>query len=149
MLVKSKCFMRKITRRSNCPISYALDFVGDKWVLLILRDMALQGKRFYKDFLDSEEGMATNVLADRLKMLESAGIIESKRYEKVKTMKVYSLTEKGKALIPALMELWIWGSVYDSETATTPEFLNQVQADKAAAINHIIAGLDEHNPPGK
>ena len=87
--------MRKIKKRSDCPISYSLDILGDKWIMLILRDMALNDKHFYKDFLNAGEGMATNVLSDRLKILETHGIIHSKPYEQLKTMKYYSLTEKG------------------------------------------------------
>ena len=73
--------MRKIEKRSDCPISYSLDILGDKWTMLILRDIALADKHFYKDFLLAGEGMATNVLSDRLKMLETFGIIKSKQYE--------------------------------------------------------------------
>ena len=115
--------MRKIEKRSDCPISYTLDILGDKWTLLILRDIALSGKHFYKDFLQAGEGVATNVLSDRLKMLESYGIIESEIYEKTKTMKYYSLTEKGIELIPILVELWVWGAKSDPETSVSKETL--------------------------
>ena len=115
--------MRKIKKRSDCPISYTLDILGDKWTLLILRDMALNEKHFYKDFLQAGEGVATNVLSDRLKMLESYGIIKGKPYEKMKTMKYYSLTEKGAQLIPVLIELWIWGAKNDPKTSVSTETL--------------------------
>ncbi|MEM9834015.1 MAG: helix-turn-helix domain-containing protein [Bacteroidota bacterium] len=92
--------MRRLDKRSTCPISYSLDLFGDKWVLLILRDIALAKKHFYKDFLEADEKIATNVLSDRLKMLEQQRIIKSRPYEKNKTMKFYFLTEKGVELIP-------------------------------------------------
>ena len=76
--------MKKEIPRSDCPISFALDFLGDKWSLLVIRDLVFEGKRFYKEFLQSKEGIATNILSNRLKRLENAGIITSKVYEKLK-----------------------------------------------------------------
>ena len=70
--------MRNIERRSACPISYSLDILGDKWMMLILRDLALNNKHYYQDFLDAGEGIATNVLSDRLKILEKKAIIKSR-----------------------------------------------------------------------
>lgn len=109
--------MRKIKKRSDCPISYSLDLLGDKWTMLILRDMTLNDKHFYKDFLSAGEGVATNILSDRLKMLESYGIVSSEPYEKLKTMKYYSLTDKGAELIPVLIELWVWGAKNDPKSS--------------------------------
>lgn len=105
--------MRNISKRSDCPISYSLDILGDKWIMLVLRDIALNNKHFYKDFLNAGEGIATNVLSDRLKILESNGIIKSKPYELKKSMKYYSLSEKGIDLIPILIELWTWAAKHD------------------------------------
>ena len=126
--------MRKIAKRSDCPISYSLDLLGDKWTFLILRDIALADKHFYKDFLEAGEGVATNVLSDRLKMLESYGIIKSRKYERNKTMKHYSLTEKGGELIPVLIELWTWGAKHDPATTVSPETL----ASKLSSKEQII-----------
>lgn len=117
--------MRKIEKRSDCPISYSLDLLGDKWTILILRDLALADKHFFKEFLDAGEGIATNVLSDRLKMLDDFGIIASKPYERNKTMKYYSITEKGAALIPMIIELWIWGAQYDPKTTVSKEELER------------------------
>ncbi|MEM6395238.1 MAG: helix-turn-helix domain-containing protein [Bacteroidota bacterium] len=125
--------MRKIQKRSDCPISYSLDLLGDKWTMLILRDMALNDKHFYKDFLNAGEGMATNVLSDRLKMLESFQIIKSKPYPKIRTMKYYTLTEKGLALIPTLIELWTWGATYDPKSTVSKEEL-QSRLDRKEEI---------------
>jgi len=133
--------MRKIDKRSNCPISYTMDFFGDKWTFLILRDIALKGKCFYKEFLEAGEGIATNVLSDRLKMLESEGIILSKKYEKLKTMKTYSLTEKGKALIPILIEIIIWGGTYDKDTGAPKEFLENAINDREKVIQSFLDSL--------
>ncbi|MEO9967408.1 MAG: helix-turn-helix domain-containing protein [Reichenbachiella sp.] len=133
--------MRKVVRRSNCPISYTMDFFGDKWTFLILRDIALKGKCFYKEFLEAGEGIATNVLSDRLKMLESEEIIVSKKYEKVKTMKTYSLTDKGKALIPVLVEIIIWGGTYDKETDAPKSFLKAAKENRKQVIQDLLDKL--------
>lgn len=133
--------MRKIKKRSDCPISYTMDFFGDKWTFLILRDMAFKGKSFYKEFLEAGEGIATNVLSDRLKMLESEGVISSKKYEKLKTMKMYSLTEKGKALIPVLIEIIVWGGKYDKDTGAPKEFLKEVMNNKEKVIQSFLDSL--------
>lgn len=133
--------MRKIEKRSNCPISYTMDFFGDKWTLLILRDIALKGRCFYKEFLKAGEGIATNVLSDRLKMLESEGIILSEKYEKLKTMKTYSLTEKGKALIPILVEMIIWGGTYDKDTGAPKEFLEKAIQDREKVVQSFLDSL--------
>ena len=127
--------------RSDCPISYALDFFGDKWTLLIIRDMIFDGKRFYKDFLDSKEGMATNILSDRLKKLESNGIIESRVYEQLKTRKEYSLTDKGKDLIPVLVEMMAWSAKFQDDLALPKGFPEKVRTDREAVIAKILSSL--------
>ena len=100
--------------------------------------MALNDKHFYKDFLEAEEGMATNVLSDRLKMLEAFGVIKSEQYEKLKTMKYYSLTEKGIELIPILIELWIWGAKFDPNTVVSKSDLSKKLAQKQESIDNYI-----------
>ena len=132
-------FMRKIEKRSDCPISYTLDLFGDKWTMLILRDIALADKHFYKDFLNADEGIATNVLSDRLKMLENYGIIKSSKYEANKTMKYYSLTEKGAELIPVIIELWSWGAKYDPNTTVSKEELDHRLSIKSQIIENYKA----------
>lgn len=134
--------MRKIEKRSNCPISYTMDFFGDKWTLLIIRDIALKGKCFYKEFLEAGEGIATNVLSDRLKMLESEGIIVSKKYEKLKTMKTYALTAKGKALIPILVEIIIWGGTFDKDSEASQEFIKKAKSNRDEVIQSLLDALD-------
>ncbi|MEL6257087.1 MAG: helix-turn-helix domain-containing protein [Bacteroidota bacterium] len=131
--------MRKIEKRSDCPISYFLDLLGDKWTLLILRDIALADKHFYKDFLHAGEGIATNVLSDRLKMLETYGIIKSSPYEHNKTMKYYSLEEKGKDLIPLIIEFWVWGAKHDPNSSVSEKEVNQRLARRSEIIEDYKA----------
>ncbi len=134
--------MKKFKKRSDCPISYALDFFGDKWSFLIIRDLAFKKKKFYKDFLNAGEGIATNILSDRLKRLESIGVIKSKVFEKLKTQKEYSLTEKGKDLIPVLVEVILWSAKYDSNSAVSADFVHQAKLDKEKLILSLFSNLN-------
>jgi len=136
--------MRKIAKRSDCPISYTLDFLGDKWAILILRDIALADKHFFKEFLEAGEGMATNVLSDRLKMLEEMGIIKSEKYVQNKTMKYYSMTPKGAELIPVIIELWIWGAKHDPNTTVSQEDLEGRLEKKGEMIGHFVEKANTH-----
>ena len=133
--------MKKSTPRSDCPISFALDFLGDKWSLLVIRDMIFEGKRFYKEFLQSKEGIATNILSDRLKKLEQAGLITSKVYEQLKTQKEYSLTQKGIDLIPVLVETILWSAKYQEGLAVSDEFLKKAKRNREQVIKNIKARL--------
>ncbi len=127
--------------RSDCPVSYALDFFGDKWTFLIVRDL-VEGKKFYKDFLNSKEGIATNILSDRLKKLERNGIVESKVYEKLKTQKEYALTEKGKDLIPLLIEMMVWSDKHHTGLAVNPDFIRRANTSREELISAIRLRLD-------
>lgn len=97
--------------RSCCPVACALDILGDKWTLLVIRDLLL-GKKRYQEFLTSPEQIATNILADRLKKLEAAGIIVQQVYQQRPVRYEYALTDKGKDLRPILEALVKWGRAY-------------------------------------
>src|ERR1700737_4401642 len=84
----------KLTRRTHCPISYALDVFGDKWTLLIVRDLMFKGKRYYREFAESEEGIATNVLADRLSRLEAEGLVTRSVDPDNARRRTYELTDE-------------------------------------------------------
>lgn len=107
--------MAQPKQRSSCPVSYFLDFLGDKWTLLILRDIILRKKRHFKDMLSSEEHIATNILADRLNKLERGGFVTKTKDEKKKTQWVYEATKKGVDLMPILLEIAKWSFKYDPE----------------------------------
>lgn len=137
-------FMRKqLKRRSDCPISFALDIFGDKWTLLIIRDIMFKGKSSYGEFLNSEEGMATNILADRLETLERTEIIKKIRDSANKTKFIYSLTAKGINLLPSLLEIIIWSAKYDSKTAAPKEFVAQAKCNREELINQIRTTLKQ------
>ena len=92
-----------------CPISSTLDILGDKWALLIIRDLMFKGKKTYGEFLRSEEKIATNILADRLLILEKNGIVEKRAFPGNKVKNLYRLTPKGIDLMPTLLEMILWG----------------------------------------
>ena len=94
--------------RCNCPITSALDIVGDKWTLVIIKQMLIEGKQTFKDFSESVEAIATNILSSRLKMLEEFSIITKNKLRNNNKTNIYSLTQKGIALTPVIVELCIW-----------------------------------------
>jgi DNA-binding HxlR family transcriptional regulator len=102
--------------RSHCPVNYSLEAFGDRWALLILRDIIFRGKRTYGEFLKSEEGFATNILASRLDHLIDTGILQCEGDEKDGRKEIYSLTEKGLDLIPVIFEMVLWSEKYDSKS---------------------------------
>ena len=93
--------------RSDCPLATALDVIGDKWSMLLIRDMCL-GKQRYGEFLTSPEGIPTNILANRLRRLEETGLIKKNPYQNKPLRYEYSLTAKGAHLLPVLQQLAIW-----------------------------------------
>ena len=113
-------------RRSGCPISFTLDFLGDKWTLLIIRDMVFLGKKYFGEFLESDEKIATNILADRLKRLEEDKIIFKKDNPDNQKKFIYGLTEKGIELVPLLLEMIKWGAKHNPHTAAPKEFVHNL-----------------------
>ncbi len=99
--------MSAVHPRSPCPVTNALEIFGDKWTLILVRDLFL-GKSQYNEFLASSEGITTNILADRLKRLEAAGIIDKNPYQQNPVRYAYRLTEKGRDLMPILAEIAEW-----------------------------------------
>ncbi|MFZ4741002.1 MAG: winged helix-turn-helix transcriptional regulator [Bacteroidales bacterium] len=94
--------------RSECPITSALDILGDKWILVLIKLMLIQDKKTFKDFTESDEAIATNILASKLKYMEELGIITKTQLPDNKKTNLYLLTEKGLALTPIIVELSIW-----------------------------------------
>lgn len=127
--------------RSDCPISTALDIIGDKWSLLIIRDMVFKGKNTYGGFLEAGEHIATNVLADRLAILEWGGIITKGKHPDSKAKILYSLTQKGIDLIPLLVEIIAWSEKYHDVSPRAKEFAKQIKKDKAGLINMLNEGM--------
>ena len=123
----------------NCPIFFSLEIFGDKWSLLILRDILHFDKQHYNEFLESEEGISTNILADRLKKLEAQGIISKKRDPDNKKQFIYSPTKKCLDLLPIILEIAVWGAKYDPETKAPPEEMAKIRKNRKEYIESIRA----------
>lgn len=107
----------KAKRRSGCPVSISLEMLGDRWSLLIIRDLMVRGYRTFKDFQGSFERIATNILADRLRRLEAVGIVSAEK-EKTDGRRInYRLTEKGIDLAPVLLDLLVWAARHEETGA--------------------------------
>lgn len=133
--------MKKMKKRSDCPISCSLDIWGDKWSLLIIRDLIFSKKCRYSDFLKSEERIATNILATRLQTLEENKIIERSDDPESKSKGYYKLTQRGIDLLPILIEIHLWSEKYFPIPEDIKAILIEVKKNKAEFINKAIAEL--------
>jgi DNA-binding HxlR family transcriptional regulator len=128
------------TFRCECPITSALDILGDKWILVIIKQMLIEDKKTFKDFTESDEAIATNILASKLKCLDELGIITKTQLPDNKKTNLYLLTEKGLALTPIIVELSIWSDENVRELHSimrdTPE-ISIMKNDKSAFIKMI------------
>ena len=131
--------------RSSCPISSALDIIGDKWALLIIRDMMFSGKNTYSDFSNSSEKIATNILSSRLSMLEGLEIINKRKKEGNKKTNIYSLTQKGKELLPIILEIAQWSdnNLNDHLKDGAKPFVNKFKSDKELFIENMYSMFDK------
>lgn len=126
-------------RQSGCPIAFGLDTFGDRWSLLVIREIMLRGKTTYSDFLDIEEAIATNVLADRLKHLEAEGIVAKHRDPDNRRSYIYSLTEKGRDLAPIMIEIILWGGRHDQRPQAMRAVVNKIKRGRETFEEKIRA----------
>jgi DNA-binding HxlR family transcriptional regulator len=126
--------MLQSKKRSDCPVSSVLDVLGDKWSLLIIRDLMFAKECTYGDFLKSPEKIATNILAARLQNLEENKIIEKLEHPDSKAKVLYRLTKKGIDLLPLMIEINLWAEKYFSIPADRKALLKEVKKDKAGFI---------------
>ena len=131
--------------RSGCPVSMSLDLLGDRWSLLIVRDLMVRGYRTFGEFLHSGEGIATNILAGRLKRLEAAGILCTEPSEEDGRSAYYRLTEKGISLAPVMLELLIWGAHHE-ETAAPCAVIDHMEQNRAAVLAETHRRWKERDP---
>ena len=129
--------MKRTDRKSHCPVNFALETVGDPWSLLVVRDIVFHGKHAFGEFLDSEERITTSVLADRLATLVRTGILTKRRSATDRRQEFYSLTQKGLALIPVLVELANWGVSYDPDVTANPFWVSKAQTDRVGLYRLI------------
>lgn len=129
-------------QRSGCPINVALEIFGDRWSLLIVRDLLFKGHRTYKEFAESEEGIATNILADRLQRLETHGILVRTPDPADGRKTLYQLTPKGVDLAPVLVEMVLWGARHE-KTAAPPALIREMRANREQFIANLRTALDK------
>ncbi len=146
ILAKCKCFLELFINfymdktRSDCPISCSLDVFGDKWSLLIIRDIMLRGKLSYSEFLESEEKIATNILTNRLNVLVAENILIKQVSPANRSKYIYSLTEKGVDLLPIVIEIMDWGAKYN-ENCPRKELGKRIQKEKNKVIREYLGKL--------
>jgi DNA-binding HxlR family transcriptional regulator len=131
----------RTTRRSDCPTGFALDLFGDRWTLLVVRDLMFNGRRRFGEFRDAGEGIATNVLSERLSRLEECGIVVSERDPENHRSKLYRLTEKGIDLLPLMVEMIVWSAKHDPDTAATRAFVRRAKRDREGMLAELTDQL--------
>lgn len=134
--------MKKSKKRSNCPVSSSLDVWGDKWSLLIVRDLMFKKECTYGDFLKSDEKIATNILASRLQVLEENKIIEKLDHPDSKAKVLYKLTRKGIDLLPLMIEINLWAEKYYPIPEDRKVLLQEVKKDKEGFIKALTEKLE-------
>jgi DNA-binding HxlR family transcriptional regulator len=124
---------RRSERRSGCPVSIALDLFGDRWSLLIVRDIMVRGYRTFREFQHSGEGIATNILSDRLQRLHEGGIVASEAAGSDGRSLHYRLTPKGISLAPVLLEILLWGARHE-QTDAPCAVVDEMEQNRAAVL---------------
>ena len=135
----------KPKHRSGCPVSISLELFGDRWSLLIIRDLMVRGYRTFKEFQESGEGIASNILADRLRKLEAGGLITAEVPEADARRVEYRLTERGIDLAPVLLELLIWGARHE-RTAAPCAIIAEMEENRAAILAEVRRRWRERDP---
>ncbi|HED17791.1 MAG TPA: transcriptional regulator [Gammaproteobacteria bacterium] len=143
---------RKELNSGKCPVTYALDIFGDKWSLIILRDIIFKGKKYYGEFLSSPEKISTNILASRLLKLEAEGLLSKIQDTHNLSKYIYQLTHKGEDLIPVLLDMIEWSVKYDNQPDINSNIINgapdnlltRLHTDREGLIHEILSNMSEH-----
>ena len=134
---------RHAKRRSQCPLNASVEMLGDRWSLLIIRDMMLRGFRTYKEFLECYEGIATNILADRLRKLVAYGILSTELDPSDGRKVIYLLTEKGIGLAPVLTEMVLWAAAH--EDTGNQSLVRLIRKDKERFLAEVLKRFAKHS----
>jgi DNA-binding HxlR family transcriptional regulator len=135
----------RVKPRSGCPLNLSVEILGDRWSLLIIRDMMLRGFRSYTQFLESYERIATNILAHRLKKLERCGIIAIQQDPLDGRKLIYTLTEKGMDLAPVLTEMVLWTAAHEEHQ--NPQLVRQIKKNKQRFLADVRQRWEENSSP--
>ena len=127
----------------GCPIRFGMGIFGDKWTLLIVRDLMFKGKKHYGEFTDPEENISTNILADRLARLQEHGIVNKERDPDNRSKFVYSLSRKGLDLLPVMLAIIDWSEKYDDHTEVPRSFIRKLRKDPEGLKREIVSGLTQ------
>ena len=127
----------------HCPIRYVMGVFGDRWSLLIIRDMMFRGSTRFQDFLDADEGISTNILSDRLSRLEAQQIISRQRDPANGRQVLYRLTDKGRDLLPVMLAVIDWAEKYDPDTSVSNEFAERVRLDLNAVRDEMFDVMEK------
>jgi DNA-binding HxlR family transcriptional regulator len=130
-----------VEHRSGCPINLTLEVLGDTWSLLIIRDIIFAGKRHFRELLHSEEGISSNILADRLNMLVHEGMLTRSADPAHRQKIIYSLTEKSIALVPVLAQIGIWANRWLPVDTEMAESARQLEAGGPPLWEELMADL--------
>ena len=133
----------KIKNWDGCPIRFAAGVWGDKWSMVILRDLILRGRHYFGEFQNAEEGISPNILADRLAKLVENEIVKKEQDTENLAKVIYRLTPKGLDLIPIMLSIIEWSHKYDKNTITTNEFLNEYKKDRVKFEKKIKKAREE------
>lgn len=118
-------------RPSGCPIAFGLDTFGDRWSLLVIREIMLRGNKTYSQFMEADEAIASNILVDRLKHLEAEGIIVKTRDEENRRSYIYTLSKKGRDLAPIIIEIILWSGEHDHREFALRNVLKKIKKDRS------------------
>jgi DNA-binding HxlR family transcriptional regulator len=136
---------RSPKQRSGCPVNVSLEVFGDRWSLLIVRDLMVRGFTRFQDFVESGEGIATNILAHRLKKLQCCGIVSCERDAEDARRVNYRLTEKGIDLAPVMLELLIWGAQHEN-TGVPQAVIAQLAKNREAVLEETRRRWKDRDP---
>lgn len=135
----------EVERRSGCPVSVSLERLGDRWSFLLIRDMMVRGYKTFKEFQESGEGIASNILADRLDRLLASGIVETEQDKSDRRRVIYRLTEKGIDLAPVMLELLLWAAKWE-QTGAPCEVMAHMGANRAAVLQEVRRRWSQRDP---
>jgi len=133
-------------RPTGCPVAFGLDTFGDRWSLLIIREIMLKGKKTYSEFLEADEGISTNILVDRLKHLEAEGIIAKSRDPENHRRFLYTLTPKGIDLMPVMLEIILWSGKHDHRSFSLRGTVDRIRNNRPA-LEAEIRSMPTANGP--
>lgn len=137
----------KDTLRSDCPINFGVETFGDRWSLLILRDILFYGRKTYGEFLASDEHVATNILASRLVTLEQDGLIRRTPHMSDRRKDIFVPTQKTLDMIPMLLELVLWSAAHSTDVNVSEDVLRKIKADRNRVVTYVLDSLEGNKPP--